>query len=81
MLWVGRDGDGGLKSFLSGSHSGVSPEGSAEGFGGDVGDTVCKGSVPRPHTYLAKAVQGLRARVPTFMDTHGGGGEGVFPLQ
>lgn len=53
----------------------------ADGFGGDVGDPVCKVGVPRPHTYLAKAVQGLRARVPTFVDTHGCGRKGVFPLQ
>lgn len=30
---------------------------------------------------LAKAVQGLCARVPVFMDTHRGGREGVFSLQ
>jgi hypothetical protein len=53
----------------------------AEGSGGDVGDPVCKVGVPRPHTYLAKAVQGLCARVPVFMDTHRGGREGVFSLQ
>lgn len=32
-------------------------------------------------TYLAKAVQGVGSRVPAVMDTHGGGGEGVLPLQ
>lgn len=32
-------------------------------------------------TYLAKAVQGVRSRVPAVVDTHGGGGEGVLPLQ
>lgn len=31
--------------------------------------------------YLAKAVQGVGSRVPAVVDTHGGGGEGVLPLQ
>lgn len=50
----------------------------AEGSGGV---QICKVGVPRTHTYLAKAVQGLCPRVPAFMDTHGGGKEGVLPLQ
>lgn len=32
-------------------------------------------------TYLAEAVQRVGPRVPAVMDAHGGGGEGVIPLQ
>lgn len=50
----------------------------AEGSGGV---QVHKVGIPRTQTYLAKAVQGLHARVPAFMDAHGGGKEGLLPLQ